>query len=71
MGKNNIHRHCPEVENLMEGKMPLVTRCGITFVVLVLLLLVIVTSLFFFGGAPQQLMKEIIEHTIEQIKLKI
>ena len=27
-----MRRNCPEVENLMDGKMPFVTRCGITFV---------------------------------------
>lgn len=69
MEKNNIHRHCPEVENLMKGKMPFVTQYGITLVVLVLL--VISIGLFLSEGSSQQLVKEMIEHTIEHIKLKI
>jgi K+-transporting ATPase A subunit len=68
MHTNNIHRHCPEVENLMDGKMPFVTRCGITLVLLVLL--VIAAILLLSDGTPQQLMKEMILHTIEQITSK-
>lgn len=69
MEKNNIHRHCPEVENLMSGKMPFVTQYGITLVVLVLL--VISIRLFSSEGSSLQLVKEMIEHIIGQIKSKI
>lgn len=69
MEKNNIHRHCPEVENLMRGKIPFVTRYGITLVVLVFL--VISIGLFLSEGSSQQLVKEMIEHIIGQIKSKI
>lgn len=69
METNNIHRHCTEVESLMGGKSPFVTRHGITIVALGLL--VIVTILLFSEGASQQLMKEMIKHTIEQVTSKI
>lgn len=69
MKTNNIHRHCPEVENLMGGKMPFVTRYGITLVALAIAAIVILLLLS--EGASQHLMKEMIEHTMEQIKSKI
>ncbi len=69
MKTDNMHPHCPEVENLMGGKMPFVTRCGITLVALVFLLIVVILLLS--DGVPQQLMRGIAKHTIEQIKLKI
>ncbi|MDD6516763.1 MAG: hypothetical protein PUF63_02445 [Prevotella sp.] len=69
MDSKDIRRHCPEVDNLMKGRMPFVTRYGITIVVLAIT--VIVVSLLLSGGASQQLMKGMIEHTIEQIKSKI
>lgn len=68
METNDIHRHCAEVENLMGGKMPFVTRHGITIVMFVLF--VIVAVLLFSEGTSQQLMKEMIKHTIEQITSK-
>lgn len=58
---NNTHRHCPEVENLMEGKMPFVTRYGITLVVLVILFITVI--LFLLKGTPSRLVEEIIEYT--------
>lgn len=69
MEKNNIHRHCPEVENLMRGKIPFVTRYGITLVVLVFL--VISIGLLLSEGPSQQLLKEMLGHITEQIKSKI
>ena len=53
--------HCPEVENLMEGKMPFVTRYGITLVVLVILFITVI--LFLLKGTPSRLVEEIIEYT--------
>ncbi len=61
--------HCPEVERLMKGRLPFVTRHGITIVAVVLAL--VCAGLLCSGGASQQLMKEIIEHTVQQIKDKI
>lgn len=46
MERNDIHRHCPEVEDLMGVKMPFVTRYGITLTVGVLP--VVGIALFFF-----------------------
>lgn len=69
MKDKNIRRHCPEVEKLMGGKMPFVTRHGITLVLLTLILVAII--LFSSKGAPQQLMEEIIEYTLGQITSKI
>lgn len=66
---NNMHRHCPEVENLMGGKMPFVTRYGITLVTLIIL--VAVLFLLLSEGTSQQLIKEMIEHTVKQITNKI
>lgn len=65
--RNNIRQHCPEVENLMDGKMPFITRYGITFVVVAFIAIVFVMLVS--GGSPQQLMMEIINHTIKQINL--
>lgn len=65
MEKNNMRRNCPEVENLMDGKMPFVIRCGITFVELRLLF--IAGLLLLSEGAAQQLMKGNAEHTIRNI----
>lgn len=69
MEKNNIRRHCPEVENLTGGKMPFVTRFGITIVALVLVL--VVGLLFLSKGASHQLAIDIVEHTVRQISSKI
>lgn len=62
---NNIRRHCPEVEELMGGRMPFVTRYGITLVVIVLA--VVVGMLFVSGGQLQQFIREMIDHTVKQI----
>lgn len=69
METKDIHSHCPEVEGLMGGKMPFVTRHGITIVALVLVAVVILLLLT--KGTSQQLMMEMLEHTMEQIKSKI
>lgn len=66
--RNNIRQHCPEVEKLMGGKIPIITRYGITLVVVIII--VIVVSLLVLGGSPQQLMKEMIEHTFEQMRVR-
>jgi hypothetical protein len=68
MKKNDLRLHCPEVESLMGGKMPFITRYGITLVVVALI--AIVFMLYISGGSPHQLMREMIENTLEQIKLK-
>ena len=65
---NDIHSHCPEVENLMGGSMPFVTQHGITLVALVLI--VVAGILMLSDGTPQQLMKEMIRHTVEQIMVR-
>ena len=67
--RSDIRQHCPEVDNLMGGKMPFITRYGITLVVAALI--AVVSILYVFGGSPHQLMKEMIENTLEQIKVKI
>lgn len=65
----NIRQHCPEVESLMGGKMPFITRYGITLVVISIA--IVVFLLLISGGSAQKLMKEMIEKTLEQIKIKI
>lgn len=66
-GKNNINQHCPEVETLMGGKMPFVTRHGITLVAIVL----IIASVFILisDGVPHHFLKEAATHIIEHIKM--
>lgn len=54
--RSDIRLHCPEVENLMGGKMPFITRYGITLVVVALIAVVFI--LYISGGSPHQLMKE-------------
>lgn len=68
MRKSDIRLHCPEVENLMGGKMPFVTRYGITIVVIAIIAVGIM--LYISGGSTHQLMKEMIVNTLEQIKIK-
>ncbi len=62
-------QHCPEVEWLMGGRLPFVTRHGITIVVTVLAL--VCAGLMWSGGPSQQLVRDIMKHTIHQIKNKI
>ena len=62
-------QHCPEVERLMGGRLPFVTRYGITIVVIVMAL--VGAGLLLSGGPSQQLMRDIMEHTVQQIKNKI
>lgn len=68
MDTSNIRQHCPEVETLMGGKMPFITRYGITLVLIAII--VVVSVLFVSGGSAHQLMREMIENTLEQIKVK-
>jgi hypothetical protein len=68
MKTSHNHQHCPEVEKLMGAKMPFVTRYGITIVVLVFFVILVIMLLS--GGDIQQLAKELIKHTIEQIRFK-
>lgn len=63
--QDSVHRHCPEVEKLMEGKFPFITRHGITLVALVLLL--IATVLFPSGGKAGQMVKDMVEQVLPQM----
>lgn len=65
MNTKNKHNHCPEVEDLMGGKMPFVTRYGILLVTLVILIIMAIMLLS--DGPAQQLGKELIMHTVEQM----
>lgn len=67
--RTDIRQHCPEVESLMSGKMPFVTRYGITLVVIALTVAVLV--LLMSEGSPQQFVTDMINHTIKQITSKI
>ena len=62
-------QHCPEVERLMGGRLPFVTRHGITIVAVILVL--VCAGLLWAGGASRQLMEDIMEHTVQQIKNKM
>ena len=66
---NESLRHSPEVERLMSGKLPFVTRHGITIVALILVLVGII--LYLTEGSSQKLMRELINFTIGEIRLKI
>ena len=63
--KDSMHRHCPEVEKLMEGPMPFVTRHGITLVALALLLIAAVLCLS--GGKAGLMVKEMVEQMLPQV----
>lgn len=63
--QDSVHHHCPEVEKLMEGKFPFITRHGITLVALVLLL--IATVLFLSGGKAGQMVKDMVEQVLPQM----
>lgn len=65
MNTKNKHNHCPEVEELMGGKMPFVTRYGIWLVILAIL--VIIAIMLLSDGPAKQLGKELIRHTVEQM----
>lgn len=69
MKSNDIRSHCSEVENMMRGNLPFITRHGITIVVLILAIVVAVILLS--KGTSQQLMRDILEYTISQIVSKI
>lgn len=62
-------QHCPEVEKLMNGHLPFITRYGITLVVVILI--VVSMGLFYFKKDSRQLIKEVWEHTITQINIRI
>ena len=65
----STHRHCSEVEELMNGKKPFVTRYGITLLLVVLTLIVV--FLFMAQGQSQQLVCDIVKYAFEQILSKI
>lgn len=69
MDVKNIHRHCPEVEKLMNSKMPFVTRFGVILVAMAVLCAFLITLLT--DGALQKLVKEMIAYTIEHIASKM
>jgi hypothetical protein len=60
--------HCPEVESLMNGKMPFVTRHGVTIVVVTIIVVIVMFLLS--DGTPKDIMQNIIYQTIEQLKSK-
>lgn len=64
----DIRQHCPEVEKLMGGKMPFVTRYGITIVAIVIFSVAVI--LFLSEGTFQMLIRKIIKYTIEQMEGK-
>ena len=61
--------HSPEVERLLGGRLPLVTRHGITIVALLMALAFAVVA--WQGGMPERLVKGIVEQTVRQIKEKM
>ena len=65
MEQKNSRQHCPEVESLMGGKMPFVTRWGITLVALVMCM--VAAGLALSDGACQQLVKDMVSHIIGQV----
>lgn len=69
MRKKERLAHCPEVEKMMDGRMPFITRHGITVILAVLILAS--TMLLHSHGSQQRLTKELITNVIEQMKQKI
>lgn len=65
----NICQHCPEVENLIGGKMPFVTRWGVALVVIIILSIAALFSLY--EGVSRHLMIEMIKNIVEQIKVQL
>lgn len=65
----STHSHCPEVEELMNGKKPFVTRYGITLLLVVITLIVV--FLFMAQGQSQQLVCDMVKYAFEQILSKI
>lgn len=65
----STHRHCPEVEELMNGKKPFVTRYGITLLLVVITLIVV--FLFMAQGQSQQLVCDMVKYAFKQILSKI
>ncbi len=67
--QHKSHLHSPEVEKLMQGKLPFVTCHGITCVTIILIAVCMVLLLT--EGVSQQLMRQMIDHTVEHIKSKM
>lgn len=63
-----LQKHCPEVERMLKGKKPFITRHGITIILAVLVLACLLLLLS--DGMPQRMTKEIILNVIEQMKHK-
>lgn len=61
--------HSPEVKRLLNGRLPFVTRYGITIVAAVMVLVGAAWAAS--GGPAQQLLRNMVKHTIEEIKNKI
>ncbi len=57
--------HCPEVDRLLKGKAPFVTRHGITVIVLVWTALSV--FLYFSEGRFHELLSDIVGHTIRSL----
>ena len=68
MRKEQTRQHCPEVERLMGGRLPFVTRHGVT--VIAILMITAGICLLMSHGYNQQLAREILSYTIEQITSK-
>lgn len=60
--------HCEEVEQLMLGRTPFVTRHGISIVIAAVVLLICLLS--FTEGNVQRLIREMMEHIFWQVTLK-
>lgn len=67
--KQAKEQHCPEVEKLLYGKTPFITRHGIT---IVLIVIVIASFLIMrFGGEAKELLENILGQTVNQIRNKL
>lgn len=61
-------RHCAEVEELMEGKMPFVTRHGVTLVVAAIAL--VLALLLMMDGEAAALVREMAGHIMRQVSAR-
>ena len=61
-------RHCAEVEELMEGKLPFVTRHGVTAVIAALA--IVMALLFMMDGDAGELIRGMVENIMQGISAR-
>lgn len=67
--KQTKKQHCPEVEKLLYGKTPFITRHGITVVLIAIVIALFLIMLF--GGEAKVLLENVLGQTVDQIRSKL